>query len=476
MDNIRTSPPLSGIANLMEMQGRFGDTELVHMSKPEVKGLASLGRLTRNPDTGLLEAFSIGGFFKDYVVPAALFAIPVVGPYASAAYTGIKTGVETGSPLAGLTSGLLSYGMGKVGSKIMGSMFGTAAKVPDAGSFTAGLTKGAGSSGQKALQQGLTEAGKGANPFTTVLNNPSKAFPGVDIGSRVAGANIPGFTVGEGIKGITNVPVGERVGSLFGEAAAKGPLETFRGMSTRSLGQQFMKNLATPETAIRGLASGITADVTRGLTAKTPEALSGDMKTEVRDSGYGSKKFSMNRNYPQGLTTSQILQSQTGQAPPLQFTDPQYSPANTGVLSTTLMAKQGGMLDALDSITEGMEDLSDVTDGNINIEAEIIKAANGGAMVNPMSNLQQIATSKNMQQPFEGRVMGQGDGMSDEIPFSIEGEQPALLSRDEYVLPADIVSALGNGSSNAGADTLDKFMTAVRKKSMGRERQINEIG
>ena len=144
MDNIRTSPPLSGIANLMEMQGRFGDTELVHMSKPEVKGLASLGRLTRNPDTGLLEAFSIGGFFKDYVVPAALFAIPVVGPYASAAYTGIKTGVETGSPLAGLTSGLLSYGMGKVGSKIMGNMFGTAAKGTTGGTeaITEGMKEG----------------------------------------------------------------------------------------------------------------------------------------------------------------------------------------------------------------------------------------------------------------------------------------------------------------------------------------------
>ena len=247
-------------------------------------------------------------------------------------------------------------------------------------------------------------------------------------------------------------------------------------MSTRSLGQQFMKNLATPETAIRGLASGITADVTRGLTPKTPEALSGDMKTEVIDSGYGSKDFAINSKYPQGLTANQILQSQTGQAAPLQFTDPQYSPANTGVLSSTLMAKQGGMLDALDSITEGMEDLSDATDGNINIEAEIVKAANGGAMVNPMSNLQQIAMNKNMQQPFEGRVMGQGDGMSDEIPFSIEGEQPALLSRDEYVVPADVVAALGNGSSNAGADKLDGFLTDVRKDVMGRERQINEIG
>ena len=62
MQNKMTAPPLQGISNLMKMQGRMGDTELVHMSPMEVKGLASLGRLTRNPDTGLPEAFSIGGF------------------------------------------------------------------------------------------------------------------------------------------------------------------------------------------------------------------------------------------------------------------------------------------------------------------------------------------------------------------------------------------------------------------------------
>ena len=90
MQNTMATPPLHGMANLLEDQGRYGDTELVHMSQPEVRGLASLGRLTRNPETGLMEAFSIGGFFKDYVAPAALFAVPGVGTFLSAGYTGIK--------------------------------------------------------------------------------------------------------------------------------------------------------------------------------------------------------------------------------------------------------------------------------------------------------------------------------------------------------------------------------------------------
>ena len=47
-------------------------------------------------------------------------------------------------------------------------------------------------------------------------------------------------------------------------------------------------------------------------------------------------------------------------------------------------------------------------------------------------------------------VRGQGDGMSDEIEATIEGDQDVLLSDGEYVIPADVVAMLGNGSSDAG--------------------------
>tara|TARA_R110002020_G_scaffold70358_5_gene182588 strand:+ start:18 stop:1715 length:1698 start_codon:yes stop_codon:yes gene_type:complete len=84
---------------------------------------------------------------------------------------------------------------------------------------------------------------------------------------------------------------------------------------------------------------------------------------------------------------------------------------------------------------------------------------------------------------FEGRVNGPGDGMSDSIPFSIEGQQPAILSRDEYVLPADIVSMMGNGSSDAGAGKIDSFINDFRVQKYGRGEQppetsrgLNSIG
>jgi len=72
-------------------------------------------------------------------------------------------------------------------------------------------------------------------------------------------------------------------------------------------------------------------------------------------------------------------------------------------------------------------------------------------------------------------LKGPGDGMSDDIPASIEGDQPALLADGEFVVPADVVSGLGNGSTDAGAKQLYAMMDAVRKARTGREEQAPEI-
>ena len=87
---------------------------------------------------------------------------------------------------------------------------------------------------------------------------------------------------------------------------------------------------------------------------------------------------------------------------------------------------------------------------------------------------------------FEGRVMPTGDpnedGMSDNIPFVIAGQeggqmgmQPAILSPDEYVIPADVVSMLGNGSSTAGSNQLDQFISNFRMEKYGRPKQPPEM-
>lgn len=70
---------------------------------------------------------------------------------------------------------------------------------------------------------------------------------------------------------------------------------------------------------------------------------------------------------------------------------------------------------------------------------------------------------------------GATDGMADEIDASIEGEQPAALSDGEFVIPADVVSHLGNGNSDAGAKVLEKMMSRVRKERTGSTKQGKEI-
>lgn len=75
-----------------------------------------------------------------------------------------------------------------------------------------------------------------------------------------------------------------------------------------------------------------------------------------------------------------------------------------------------------------------------------------------------------------GRMLkGPGDGMSDSIPATIEGKRPARLATDEFVVPADVVSHLGNGSSDAGAKVLYEMMDKVRKARTGTKKQGKEI-
>ena len=110
----------------------------------------------------------------------------------------------------------------------------------------------------------------------------------------------------------------------------------------------------------------------------------------------------------------------------------------------------------------------------------------GGASGRAYGGLLQLAGGGSVPY-FEGRVMPTGnmteDGMSDNIPFVIAGRQeggqmgmqPAVLSPDEYVIPADVVSMLGNGSSTAGANDLDQFINNFRMDKYGRPKQPPEM-
>jgi len=94
-------------------------------------------------------------------------------------------------------------------------------------------------------------------------------------------------------------------------------------------------------------------------------------------------------------------------------------------------------------------------------------------------NMNNINTANLYNKPTQmargGYLDGAGDGMSDSIPATIEGKQPARLADGEFVVPADVVSHIGNGSSKAGSKRLYAMLDKVRKARTGHTKQGKQI-
>ncbi len=75
-----------------------------------------------------------------------------------------------------------------------------------------------------------------------------------------------------------------------------------------------------------------------------------------------------------------------------------------------------------------------------------------------------------------GKVaIGPGGGLDDLIPTTIDGRQAAALSDGEFVIPADVVSMLGDGSSNAGSRRLYDLVRQIRHEKTGTSQQAGPI-
>jgi hypothetical protein len=72
-------------------------------------------------------------------------------------------------------------------------------------------------------------------------------------------------------------------------------------------------------------------------------------------------------------------------------------------------------------------------------------------------------------------AIGPGGGLDDLIPTSIDGRRAAALSDGEFVIPADVVSMMGDGSSNAGARRLYDLVKQVRQEKTGSNRQAGPL-
>lgn len=165
------------------------------------------------------------------------------------------------------------------------------------------------------------------------------------------------------------------------------------------------------------------------------------------------------------------------------------------------IAEQGKNIGGLAAMTQGMDMNADLgmTESEDEIMMNAINALTGKSE-NPDEDIQtfvqtfgmqalkllqmQIATGKigDMKQGLPGLIEGEGDGMSDSIDAELvekrgrEGgqKQPLKVANNEYVIAADVVSDIGNGSTDAGADKLDKLMKEVRKARHGTDKQPPE--
>jgi hypothetical protein len=98
------------------------------------------------------------------------------------------------------------------------------------------------------------------------------------------------------------------------------------------------------------------------------------------------------------------------------------------------------------------------------------------AMTDPYSGQMQFAGGGIAQLAVGGKLLrGNGDGMSDSINANIDGRQQARLADGEFVIPADVVSHLGNGSTDAGAKQLYSMMDRVRHARVGNKKQGKQI-
>ena len=100
-------------------------------------------------------------------------------------------------------------------------------------------------------------------------------------------------------------------------------------------------------------------------------------------------------------------------------------------------------------------------------DSDSVLAARGGIM---QANLGGYAAGGNPR-----LLSGPGDGMSDNIPAMIGSKQPARLADGEFVVPADVVSHLGNGSTAAGAKRLHEMMNQVRMDRTGKKKQAPAV-
>ena len=482
------------VAKHISAMGRNGDSMLVHMSPSEVKALHGIGSLTGsqmtvNPETGLPEAFSFGDFFKS-LLPTIVGAVaaPFTGggsliPVLAGAATGAVLNKD--NPLMGaLTGGVGGFGGAGIGSAL-GKAAGaaqTAGTLGSAGTGGMGITATGGINPAYANAAGtaLSEAAlpTAAAQGTTTFFGPAAAatqtggLGGLGQGIRALGteAGRSAYTQALGgtgpnadliAAGKTALPVG--MAALTGIEPPALPEEAEDKYDPNSV-----LNLSG-DTGLRFYAQG-------GMINETPDAGIGSLEDKAR---YGLASLNSNNNairYAEGgkvVDDNRSLNLNTGKqelSNTQQFGEPWSEIFNFFKNPASApYTKNDNYNNFANQMLSGAYNV-----GGSGVMQNVLRSpilgqyyyADGG----------DIRGNENIQGQSKGGYLdGPGDGMSDSIPATIEGKQPARLADGEFVVAADVVSHLGNGSTKAGAERLYAMMDKVRKARTGSKKQGKQI-
>lgn len=402
-----------GIAAL----GRGNDSELVHMTRGEVAGLQRLalahgGSLTVNPNTGLVEA----GFLESI--------LPMVLGGATMAFTGSPWG-------AALAGGLGGYATS--GGKLTGALTGALGGYGGAGLYSGISGLGAGAAGMEAM------GGQGG--LDAILSTPTVGDLPFDPAGF--GASMPPAAAQPG------VPYADMSPFAGSEHAAMQAQPT---MPPAQVPAQVSAPPIQADQAVRTVTPQPGGDFTRGLSA----AFDDPSKLYKNADGTWNKEFMKNGAMAAAPLLAWGMEPNT--LPPGAGTGASNGQIRPYEYSQTRNPKWGqpGEPYFVQSYSAG---------------APYAAAAGGqvpGMAQGGISSLGHYSDGGQL-------LRGPGDGMSDSIPASINGAQEARLADSEFVVPADVVSHLGNGSTNAGAKKLYGMMNRVRKARTGTTKQGRQI-
>lgn len=525
---------LHSLASHLQDAGRGDDKVLVHMTPHEVGGLQALakahgGSLTTNPETGLPEA----GFLSS-ILPtiAGILLAPETGgaslglteAWQTAAVVGGATGLATGSLTKGLMAGLGAYGgagmagdLSQIGASALGSAGESAGSAAADAAGNLGVTGGgqtmnatslraaqdaaANTAESSAAAMGpVNPASGGFNAYNNSLNAQALnqgPFANTPVNASSYTAQLPQATE---VPLQAPTPVAQSVPSSLYQSDAVKAAEAAGDVAPSAqsadpsrfdkLGAGFKQATSSGKNAWEFVKSHPMPFIGAGL------GLLQDMSKQPTLNAAPVNK-GMIRPYTYDATVNQAaFAPTTSSAERYYYNEPRFT------AQAPYAAKDGGLMSlqkyAVGGPVEQMSAQNAIGDNTMYPQSQLQTSMYSNPMVQrPMPSNVITAGTDTATDPYTGEqkfavggmanggynlgsysdggrlLKGPGDGVSDSIPASIGRGQPARLADGEFVVPARIVSEIGNGSTEAGARKLYAMMDRVQKargKTVGKNK------